>query len=300
MARPALALLGDPPRLLDPATPVLRADDLGVARGESVFETLRIAGGRPAFVGLHLDRLARSAARVSIDLPSGWEALVEAVVAAYSVADGGTDGRTDGRTDGGTDGAGADGVLRLTCSKGPPGGAPVGFGLATPVPPETVRARQDGVSAVTLTLGVPAAVRAQAPWLLGGVKSTSYAVNMASLRAAQEAGAEDAIWVSSDRLVLEAPTATVAWVQDGRLVTPPAEQVGTLPGTTAHVALALAPVPVDVRTGTVDELRAADEVLLLSSVRGVTPVVRLDDRELPVGPVTAHLRDAFERAVLGG
>ena len=191
-------------------------------------------------------------------------------------------------------------MLRLTCSKGAPDAAPVGFALVTPVPAASVAARERGVSAVTLTLGVPAALRTDAPWLLGGVKSTSYAVNMATLRAAEAAGAEDAIWTSTDGYVLEAPTSTVAWVTDGRLVTPPAEQVGTLPGTTAAVALALAPVPVDVRLGTVDELRAADEVMLLSSVRGVTPVVRLDGRELGTGPVTTAVRAAFEQAVLAG
>jgi 4-amino-4-deoxychorismate lyase len=279
VVRPVLALLADPPQLVDPSTPVLRADDLGVARGESVFETLRVAGGRAAFLDLHLERLARSATRVAIDLPDGWAELVEVVTDAYDAADG---------------------VLRLTCSKGAPDAAPVGFALLTPVPPSSTAARERGVSAVTMTLGVPAALRSDAPWLLGGVKSTSYAVNMATLRAAEAVGAEDAIWTSSDGYVLEAPTSTVAWVAGGRLVTPPAEQVGTLPGTTAAVALALSPVPVDVRLGTVDELRAADEVLLLSSVRGVTPVVRLDGRELGTGPVTAAVRAAFEQAVLQG
>jgi 4-amino-4-deoxychorismate lyase len=258
---------------------VLRADDLGVARGESVFETLRVAGGRPAFLDLHLERLERSAARVAIDLPGGWRELVALATGAYTADDG---------------------VLRLTCSKGAPGALPVGYALLTPVPAASVAAREQGVSAVTLTLGVPAALRADAPWLLGGVKSTSYAVNMATLRAAEALGAEDAVWTSSDGYVLEAPTSTVAWVSDGRLVTPPAEQVGTLPGTTAAVALALSPVPVDVRLGTVEELHAADEVMLLSSVRGVTPVVRLDGRELGTGPVTAAVREAFERAVLAG
>jgi len=37
--------------------------------------------------------------------------------------------------------------------------------------------------------------------------------------------------------------------------------------------------------------------MLLSSVRGVAPVVELDGRPLPVGPVTAALRDAFEALV---
>ena len=279
MTQTVLALLADPPRLLDPATPVLRADDLGVSRGESVFETLRIAGGRPAYLDLHLSRLARSAERVAIELPRGWEQLARVASEAY-----------------GQD----EGMLRLTCSKGTPGGSPVGFAVASQVPAETLRARQYGVRVVTLTLGVAADQRAAAPWLLGGVKSTSYAVNMASIRQAEAQGAQDAIWVSSDGQVLEAPTATVAWVTGGVLVTPPAEEVGTLPGTTAHVALGLAPVPVEVRRGTVEELRAADEVMLLSSVRGVAPVVELDGRALPVGPVTAGLRQAFERAVLSG
>lgn len=279
MTRTVLALLGDPPRLVPPETPVLRADDLGVVRGESVFETLRIAAGKPAFLGLHLTRLERSAKRVDIELPPGWHELAHATADAYGAADG---------------------MLRLTCSKGPAGGSPVGFALAGPIAAETLRGREHGVSAVTLTLGVPAALRAGAPWLLGGVKSTSYAVNMASLRAAEEQGAQDAIWISSDGEVLEAPTSTVAWVSGGVLVTPPAQEIGTLPGTTAHVALGLSPVPVEVRRGTVEELRAADEVLMLSSVRGVAPVVRLDGRELPVGPVTAALRDGFESAAARG
>jgi 4-amino-4-deoxychorismate lyase len=277
MSSPVLALLGPPPRLVDPTTPVLRADDLGVARGESVFETVRIAGGRPAFLEQHLRRLERSASRLAIDLPGGWEELARLATEAYGANDG---------------------VLRLTCSKGAPDAGPVGFAHVTSVPASAVHAREHGVSAVTLTLGVPAGLRTEAPWLLGGVKSTSYAVNMASVRAAEEQGAQDAIWVSTDGEVLEAPTSTVAWVSGGELVTPPAPEVAILPGTTLAVSLALLTTPFVVRRGTVRELHAADEVMLLSSVRGVTPVTTLDGRALPIGPVTVALREAFERAVL--
>ena len=279
MTRTVLALLGRPPRLADPEAPVLRADDLGVARGESVFETLRIAAGRPAFLDLHLARLHRSAERMALPLPEGWPELAALATSAYDAPDG---------------------MLRLTCSKGAPGGSPVGFAVAGPVPAATVHGREHGVSAVTLSLGLPAGLRSHAPWLLGGVKSTSYAVNMASLRAAEDQGAQDAIWTSSDGEVLEAPTSTVAWVKDGVLVSPPAEETGTLPGTTAHVALALSPVPVQVRRASATELAGADEVMLLSSVRGVAPVVRLDGRPLPVGPVTQALRAGFEAALLDG
>ena len=280
MTATVLALLTpDGPELRDPTLPVLRADDLGVLRGESVFETARVAGGRPAFLDAHLARLARSAARVDIALPEGLAGLASTALSAY----------------------GADaGVLRIICSKGAPGAGPVAFALVTPVPAETVRGREHGVRALTLTLGVTAAVRAASPWLLGGVKATSYAVNMASLRHAQAEGVDDVVWVSTDGEVLEAPTSTVAWVSDGRLATPPPDEVAILPGTTAHEVLALARglgVPCEVRRGTTHELAAADEVLMLSSIRGVAPVTQLDGRQLGVGPVTAALREAFERLV---
>lgn len=274
MSDPALLLLDDPSTVLDPSTPLLRADDLGVVRGEAVFETLRIAGSRPAFLDLHLARMQRSAARVGITLPDGWAELARAAAATQD-----------------------DGFLRLTCTKGAPGAAPVGFAIAGPISAEIVRGREQGVRVVTLTLGVDADTRVHAPWLLGGVKSTSYASNMATQRAAVERGADDAIWVSGDGEVLEAPTATVAWVHGGRVVTPPADEVGTLPGTTAEATLVHSPLPVDVRRARASELAEADEVMLLSSVRGVAPVVELDGRRLDVGPVTTHLRAAFEAAV---
>ena len=297
MPDPVLVLLDrGAPRLADPSAPVLRADDLGVLRGESVFETVRIAGGRPAFLDAHLRRLQSSADRLEIALPGGWVELVALALAHWPDADG---------------------ILRLVCSKGPApvgpgpvgpgavgpgpvgfglvGPGPVGFGLLTPMPAETVAARA-GVTAITLTLGVPAGLREGAPWLLGGVKSTSYAANMASQRQARDLGADDVVWISSDGEVLEAPTSTVAWIAAGRLVTPP-PSVGILPGTTLQAVLDLQLVDADVRRGTVAELRAAEEVLLLSSGRGIAPVVRLDDVELGVGPVTQRLQDAFEAAV---
>lgn len=54
------------------------------------------------------------------------------------------------------------------------------------------------------------------------------------------------------------------------------------------------------RRGTVAELLEADEVLLTGSVRGVAPVVALDGRPLPVGPLTVRLRDAYEERLRTG
>ena len=250
-------------REVAPDAPVLRADDLGVVRGEAVFETLRVVDGRPCFLAEHLDRMARSAERLEIPLADGFAELAQK--AAQGAADAG---------------------LRLTLTKGG-----VGFAVLFEVAAETV-AQREGIAVVTLPLGVPSDFRRTAPWLLGGVKSTSYAVNMASSRAAHARGADDAIWVSTDGYVLEAPTSTVVALVGGRLVTPPVE-TGILPGTTLRACRAL----VDIADAPVrpEEL---EEAALLSSVRGVAPVTSLDGRALPTERVR-ELQALFVRALRG-
>jgi 4-amino-4-deoxychorismate lyase len=279
---PALAVLGR--GVVDVTAPALRADDLGVQRGDGVFETARVHDGRVFKLGLHLERLARSASALALDAPRDeeWRALAAEAVAASG---------------------GGEGLLKLVCTRGPvAGGAVTAFALAMPMPAEAARARTEGIDVVTLTLGVSAAARAAAPWLLGGAKTLSYAVNMATLREAESRGAQDAIWLASGGEVLEGPTATVCWVRDGVLRTPPTAS-GILAGTTLAVVRALAaPLAFEVAPGALDDLRGAAEVMLVSSVRGVAGVRRIDGEPVGgggLGPETVRLRDAFEDAVAG-
>lgn len=275
-----LAVLGQ--GLRDPAAPLLRGDDLGVLRGEGVFETALVRGRRAMALDAHLDRLAASAARLELALPARaqWEETVATALSAWDDCDG---------------------MLRLVCSKGPDvGGAPVGYALLTAVPADIEEERRNGVDAVTLTLGVAAGLRSSAPWLLGGVKSTSYAVNMAAIRTARAAGAEDAVLVSADGQVLEGPTSTVVLAVRGTLVTPPLE-VGILPGTTAAAlfrAAAAAGVPTETRPVTVEELRGADAAWLASSVRLLVRLRSLDGQPYADVPTLLDRLD-LEAALLG-
>ncbi len=285
MTIPALAVRGR--GLVDPAEPVLRADDLGVQRGDGLFETARVAGGRVVNLDAHLRRLRSGAARAALEVPPDdeWRELAELAVKAAEAGDG---------------------YLKLVCTRGPMAGGPVtAFALVLPVPSEVLRARQSGVSAVTLSLGVGAGARAEAPWLLGGVKTTSYAVNMASLREAETRGAQEAIWLATGGEVLEAPTATVCWVREGTVHTP-APSTGILDGTTladVRTVAGRAGIPFTVTGGTAADLAAADEVFLVSSVRGVAGVHTLDGRPVGaggLGPVTVALRDGLEELVRSG
>jgi 4-amino-4-deoxychorismate lyase len=265
----ALAVAGR--GLVDPGDPVVRADDEALLRGRAAFETLRVYGGRPFELGAHLDRLTASAA--SIGLPRlGRSALEELVPLVLPSAE--------------DEGA----VLRLVWTAGPAEGAPAGLALLSPVPEwiEDVRAR--GARAVSL-LGVRAAV----PWLLPGVKSTSYAVNMAAEAEAKRRGADEAVFVDAEDVVLEG-TVTNVWWRKGDTLYTPALELGILAGVTRAALLELAPscgYVVEEGTFALDELRGADEAFTSSSVREVMPLVELDGLPLGRGPASELLQRAL-------
>jgi 4-amino-4-deoxychorismate lyase len=265
----ALAVVGR--GLVDPADPVVRADDEALLRGRAAFETLRVYGGRPFRLDTHLDRLTASAA--SIGLPaferSSLEELVPLVLPSA---------------------AGGSAVLRLVWTGGSEAAAPAGLALLSPVPEWIEEVRTRGARAVSL-LGVRAAV----PWLLPGVKSTSYAVNMAAEAEAKRRGAEEAVFVDGDGVVLEG-TVTNVWWRRGETLCTPALELGILAGVTRAALLEVAPsCGYDVEEGTfrLDELQGADEAFTSSSVREVMPLVELDGRRLGRGPAADRLQQAL-------
>jgi 4-amino-4-deoxychorismate lyase len=188
-----------------------------------------------------------------------------------------------------------EGALRLVCTRGrEEGGGVTVYATAFAVPESNVRARHDGVNVVTATLGFPAHLRPDAPWLLGGAKTLSYAVNMASLRWAKSTGADDVLWVSSDGYALEAPTATLVWLDGVRLCTVPASGTGILAGTTAAYLLAHAgSLGLEAAEALVTPagLAASGGAWLTSSVRGVAAIRALDGTPVPHDPaMTERIR----------
>jgi 4-amino-4-deoxychorismate lyase len=177
------------------------------------------------------------------------------------------------------------------------GTPPTLLALLAAVPAETLRQRDEGVSVVSLSLGIPAGFRATAPWLLGGAKTLSYAVNMAAQRHAHAAGADDVVFTSLEGRLLEGPTSTVVWAAGGRLHTPPVE-TGILAGTTQARLFARAEAddwPTAVTPGTVEDLRAADAVWLLSGIRGAATVTRLDGVERGDAGLSQRVRELLAR-----
>jgi 4-amino-4-deoxychorismate lyase len=258
----AVAVLGR--GVIDPDEPVIHADDPGLLRGLAAFETLRVYRGLPFAMPEHLKRLRNSAARMHLDLPD-LDALQALARDAVSAA-----GRLDC-------------ALRFTVTAGRPGVGPVAMVVVTAVPSDLEATRQDGISVISLQLGTDPRLRKDAPWLLDGVKSTSYAVNMAAWDEARRRGADDAIFVAAEGSVRAGPVTNVWWRGGDRLFTP-ARDLGILAGVTRAYVIALAATAgYEVREGwyPVGELMAAAEIFTSSSVRELMPVVRLDGQ--PVG-----------------
>lgn len=265
----ALAVTGR--GLVDPTEPVVRADDEGLLRGRAAFETLRVYGGRPFRLEEHLDRLTGSAA--SIGLPAMERRRLQVLV-----------GLVLPRAEHG------DASLRLVWTAGPEGRAPVAFALLATVPDWIEETRARGATAVSL-LGV----RASAPWLLPGVKSTSYAVNMAAEAEARRRGVDEALFVDPDGLVLEGTVTNVWWRKGSTLYTPSLD-LGILAGVTRATLLELAPecgYAVQEGSFSLGELQGADEAFTSSSVREVMPLVAVDGHALERGPAADVLQAAL-------
>lgn len=247
--------------LVDPAEPLLRPDDLGVLRGEGVFETTLVVDGQPRDLDEHLVRLAVSAQLTGLVLPAPdrWRTAVAALVGAWR--------------------GGSQMVLRLIASRGPEGGDPVCYALGAALPTSSLRQRRSGIRVLLLERGFTVDVGASAPWLLAGAKTLSYGINMAALRHARANGADDVIFIGADGAVLEAPTSSVVVAHGRTLLTPPDDAI--LAGITVRrlfrVAGGAGWQVHTARLGAAD-LHAADGVWLASSARLLAPVVSIDGR----------------------
>ena len=243
----------------DAATVPLKDD--GLYRGDGVFEVIRLYGGRPFALNEHLDRLERSAG--AIELPVERSLLGDELAALLERH------------------GDADAQLRIVLTRG-------GRRLAMI---EELTSWGE-----TLTL---ASITYSPSVILTGVKSISYAANMQATRLAQARGADEALLVRPDGVVLEAPTSSIFWAgPDGNVRTPSLE-AGILDSITRRAVLD----GLEASEGefALAELESASEAFLASTTREVQGVRTIDGRELDApGARTREAREAFAAALAAG
>ncbi|WP_156675657.1 MULTISPECIES: aminodeoxychorismate lyase [unclassified Mycobacterium] len=272
-----------------PDAPLLHADDLAAVRGDGVFETLLVRDGRPCLVESHLQRLTQSARLMDLpepDLPS-WRAAIDAASSEWVAA------------------TADEGAMRLIYTRGREGGtAPTTYVMVNAVPERVTAVRREGLAAVMLDRGLPAAGADAMPWLLAGAKTLSYAVNMAALRHAARQGAGDVIFVSSDGYILEGPRSTVVIATgsggDLCLLTPP-PWYPILRGTTQQALFEVARAKgydCDYRSLRPADLHAAQGIWLVSSMTLAARVHTLDGRPLLRSPLAAEFAALVDSAIV--
>ena len=250
---------------VDAAAPALSVGELSTQRGDGVFESIGVVDGHAQEVVPHLERLAHSARLCDLPVPNldQWHQAVDQAAAQLDSGES---------------------VIKLILSRGVEHGpTPTAWVTAAPAA-DFSAARRDGVRVVTLDRGYDLGAAERAPWLLLGAKTLSYAVNMAALREAHRRGADDAIFLSSDGFVLEAPTASLILRFGDRFVTP-APNGGILHGTTqlsVYEHLAAQGFEVGYDRIPASDLPRADAAWLVSSVRLAAPITAIDGVELPV------------------
>ncbi len=234
--------------------------DDGLYRGDGAFEVIRLYEGRPFALGDHLDRLERSGAAIELSFD---RAALEGEIKALLAQAGAPDGQ-----------------LRLIVTRG-------GRRIAAiePIPPH----------AETVTV---ATVTYSPTLILDGVKSLSYAANMQATRLAKAQGADEAVLVRPDGVVLEPPTSAIFWVSPEGDLRTPALGVGVLESITRDRLVRA--LQVEEGAWEVEDLRGAQEAFLASTTREIQPVAAIDGRG-PAGapgPRTREAQEAFA-ATLG-
>jgi branched-chain amino acid aminotransferase len=263
--------------------PHVSARDRGLTLADGLFETMHARNGHVFRLEPHLARLAAGLNRLAIPAVP---ALRDWVLAAVDGA------------------GGSDLSVRVTVTRGvgpgglaPSPGAPPTVIVAVAPMPSFPTAVHDAGLAVHIASG-----RLNERAMTAGLKTLAYTDSVAAFLEARQAGADEALLLDTEGHCAEAAASNLFVWTGAVLVTPPLT-CGVLPGITRATVIELAGqagIPTDERIVTLDDLRAAAEAFLTSSLRGVAPIARVGTQRLgdgAPGSCTRRLAALYAAAV---
>jgi D-alanine transaminase len=272
-------------RYLAHADAAVHVEDRGYQLGDGVYEVCEVSGGRLVDERRHMARLDRSLRELRIRWPMAPAALgvvLREVVRRNRVVDG---------------------LVYLQVTRGV---APRDHAFPAPVvsPAIVVTAKSIPIASrdARASKGVAVVTVPDNRWTRVDIKTIGLLPNVLAKQSAHEAGAFEAWFVDGRGFVTEGAS-TNAWIvtSDGGLVTRPAE-TGILRGVTRTVLLDLAEgegLRLEERPFSVAEALAAREAFLTSATTAVTPIVRIDGKNVGdgrPGPLAIRLRPALRAA----
>lgn len=241
----------------------------GFLYGHGIFETIKLLGGRAAFLDRHHARLLASARALDLPYAVSLDTLRER-------------------------------ITRLAAVNALPDGAAkvVVFNRDGDTSGELISTRPGSYSTDTYTRGfsLKTVFTGERTGALTGHKTLNYLANIRARRAAVAAGFDEALFLTPAGIVIEGATTNVFIVRDGVVHTPSLAS-GPLPGIArAQVLAALGPTHARESLLTHDDLLHATEIFVTNALLGVMPVTRIDDRPLAIGPITRTVTDAYRLA----
>lgn len=249
----------------------------GLLTGEGFFETVAVYRGKPFALAQHLRRLNFSLQRFAMR-PVAAELVDRAVAALLQAV---------------PQPVPAVLRLRLTVWRSGTNSELLSALLLPGTGPELGQVNPTFATVVT------AAGRRNEHSILTGHKSTSYAENSYTLRAAQTAGASEAVFYNTAGELAEGTCSNLLLERNGELVTP-ALSTGCLPGITRGLVLrwaATAGLPIrEAAPGelTLSVLSSGDfSAALLGTLRNVQHITSWDQRPLPRGTLLTAVAELF-------
>ncbi|KAI3691160.1 hypothetical protein L2E82_49379 [Cichorium intybus] len=264
----------------DEAAMVIPMDDHMVHRGHGVFDTAAIVDGCLYELDQHLDRFLGSANKARINLPFDKETTKTILLKTVSASNC------------------KNGSLRYWLSSGPgdfqlsPSGCHQSALYAIVIQDQSPP-NYKGIKVITSSIPIK-------PPQFAVMKSVNYLPNVLSKMEAEENGGYAAIWLDEEGFVAEGPNMNVAFVtKENELLMPRFDKI--LSGCTAKRVLELVGElvkegkvrGVKVKDVTVEEGKAAEEMMLIGSGVLVRPVLQWDDQVIgngKEGVVTESLR----------
>jgi len=260
------------------ADAVVPLNDRGFMLGDGIFETVRVANGRPFRLAQHLERMTRGAEFLKIKPPFTPKELQKFAGELIEKNDL------------------AEAVLRVTLTRGPGqrGYSPKNSGtptVAITLNPLPVASPDEPVqwSMVTSTLRIPASDA------LASFKTTSKLLNVLARAEAEAKGADEALLLNTNGEVAETAGGNLFWVYQDKICTVPTGR-GVLPGITRAVVLEICQalgLETNKRVIKPEHLRNAEGIFVTQSALGIVPVVALDGLPVAPSPLVDQIGSAY-------
>lgn len=265
-------------KILPEAEAVVPLNDRGFLLGDGLFETVRVAGGKPFRFAAHLERLARGADFLKIKLPFAPKEIQK--FAAQLIKKNNLPEAALRLTL--TRGAGARGYSTKNC------GTPTLAMTLHPLPLQNPNVSVSW-SLVTSSFRIPAGDA------LAAFKTTSKILNVLARVEAEEQGADEALLLNTNGEVAETAGGNIFWIYQDRVCTVPTER-GVLPGITRAVVLEICQslgLPTNQRVIKPEHLRKAEGIFVTQSALGIIPVAALDGQPVAPSPLVDQIAGAY-------